>query len=95
MATLPETEPLDAHDERVFPYCRLLGGSVPFRHCRTMGKDSPCPQIIACWQKRFDVVRFLLQHFDADFLRALAAKPREDKLPRLARLIEESEGDEE
>lgn len=90
MGALPEEEPIDAHDELVFPYCRLLGGSVPFRHCRTLGQDSLCPQIIACWQKRFDVARFLLQHFDADFLRAHAAKPREDKLPRLARLIEES-----
>ena len=90
MSELPEKAPLDAHDERVFPYCRMLGGPAPFRYCRTQGGEALCPSIITCWQGRFDVARFLLQHYDADFLRQLVSRAREDKAPKLARLIEEA-----
>ena len=82
-------DPIDKHDERRFAYCPQLGGAVTFRHCRTLGGDSLCPRIVACWQRHFDVARFLVQHFDADMLRELVARPREDKLPKLVNLVKE------
>ena len=81
-------EHIDAHDSRMYPYCRLLGGPTTFKHCRTMGAESLCPRIISCWQNRFDVAGFLVRHYDADYLRELARRPREDKVPKLVRLVE-------
>ena len=80
---------LTEHDERRFTYCPRLGGAVTFRHCRTQGTNELCPRIIDCWQRLFDVARFLVQHFDADELRQTVARPREDKMPRLANLVDE------
>ena len=83
-------EPLNAHDDRRFSYCPRLGGAVTFLHCRTSGRDALCPRIVHCWQRNFDVARFLVQHFDADTLRELVSRPREDKLPKLANLVREN-----
>ena len=83
-------EPIDAHDHRRFTYCPRLGGAVTFRHCRTSGRDEPCSRIAHCWQRHFDVARFLVQHFDADRLRELVGRPREDKLPKLDSLVREN-----
>ncbi len=76
------------YDEQMHWRCRMLGGEVPFRYCRTLNEGLPCQHVAACWRTVFDVEKFLHAHYLPESLAAVWNRPRQDKLVRLAELIE-------
>ena len=81
-----EGESIEAHDAERIPYCRVLGGPVPFRYCRTQGADAICRRIVNCWQSRFDVASFLVRCYGPERVRQWLAEPKEDRAVRMAEI---------
>ncbi|MCX8037675.1 MAG: hypothetical protein N3D11_11650 [Candidatus Sumerlaeia bacterium] len=76
------------YDEQLHWRCRMLGGEVPFRYCRTLNEGLPCRHVIGCWKTVFDVETFLDAHYARETLAAVWDRPRPDKMVQLAELVE-------
>ncbi len=79
---------IDGFDDRR-RYCRLLGHEVPFSYCRAPASEVFCRHVVDCWSERFDVRRFLNEHFDAQMIEK-ALGPVQPKMSRLVSLIHEA-----
>jgi len=90
--TEPAGDAITAHDERQHYRCPLLGGPVPFAHCRTTGEGMPCRRTVECWQTMFDVERFLDAHYDRAELQAAWNTPPKAKAVTLAELVRRARG---
>ena len=67
-------ESIASNDEREI-YCRKLGHELRFAYCRTTEGETVCPRILDCWFERFDVLRFMAEHFPHHAIEALTAPP--------------------
>ena len=74
--------------------CPMLGGPVPFKHCRTTNDGLPCTKIPGCWGRRFDAGKFLSDNYSEEELKA-AFSPQPDRLGRILGMIGKSKEDEE
>jgi hypothetical protein len=70
---------IEKHDEMNVWRCPQLGGSVPFKYCRTMNEGLPCGAIEQCWAGRVDAEAFLIKHYSEDQLKQIFA-PRPSRL---------------
>ena len=65
----------------------MLGGEVPFRHCRAVNNGLPCGKLQECWGKRVDVENFLASNFSKEELVQMLA-PVPDRLSRILQVLE-------
>jgi hypothetical protein len=66
-------------------YCNQLGMMISFSYCVGMNEGLPCKNIVRCWERRMDIVKFLKGKFTEDELRkALGDLPKS----RIERIIE-------
>lgn len=74
------------HDEKTVWRCPRLGGSVPFKYCRTLTQGLPCPSIQTCWERLIDVESFLNGHYSVEQLNA--AWKQQTKPPKVDQLLD-------
>jgi hypothetical protein len=71
-------------------YCRILGHEVPFSYCRQGAFGQPCRRIFDCWFEKFDIQKFMQEHFTQEQIQALLAPPT-DKVVSLIELIRKAQ----
>ena len=74
-------------DEEKLWRCPLLGGGVPFRHCRKTNDSLPCPRIVDCWHGRMDLPAFLLENYSEDELKR-ALQPSQGRLDTILKSVQ-------
>jgi len=80
------------HDKENLWRCPMLGGPVPFKHCRETNNGLPCHKVPECWSKRFDTAMFLSDNYTEDELKSVFS-PQPDRLERiLGMLVQRNEG---
>jgi hypothetical protein len=70
--------------------CLQLGGEVPFKYCRTMNEDLPCRRMMACWEFRMEISKFLAEHYSIDQIQRALAPPTKTKLESILELVEKA-----
>jgi hypothetical protein len=70
--------------------CPQLGGEVPFSYCRTVNEDLPCRRIIICWEFRFEIAKFLNEHYSIDQIQSALAPPSKTRIETILELIEKA-----
>ena len=89
---------IEVHDTLMI-HCPQLGGDIPFRYCRTMNETLPCRRIIVCWEFRFEISKFLSEHYSAGQVQKALAPPSRTRIEAILQIIEEvkenKKGDEE
>ena len=71
-------------------YCVQLGGEIPFRYCRTVNEGLPCRRIIACWEFRLEIPKFLSAHYSLGQIGCALAPPTKTKVETIVELIEKA-----
>lgn len=66
-------------------YCPQLGGEIPFHYCRAAANGTLCRKIIICWEFRFEIARFLEDHYTPEELKQAFAPP---SLTRLQTILD-------
>lgn len=69
----------------------MLGGPVPFKHCRRTNDRLPCAKVLECWQNQFDVILFLKTNYSEDELKT-AFSPQPGRMERIYDLLEKFSG---
>jgi hypothetical protein len=80
---------IEEHDALVIR-CPQLGGEVPFQYCRTVNEDLPCRRIIICWEFRFEIAKFLSEHYSIDQIEQALSPPKKSRVETLIELIEKA-----
>jgi hypothetical protein len=80
---------IEEHDALVIR-CPQLGGEVPFQYCRTVNEDLPCRRIIICWEFRFEIAKFLSEHYSIDQIEQALSPPKRSRVETLIELIEKA-----
>lgn len=80
---------LEEHDE-LTRYCPQLGGSVPFKYCRSMNRRLPCRRIVVCWGAAIDVVSFLQDNFTEEELQLGLEKDTRSRIQKIVALAEQA-----
>jgi hypothetical protein len=75
------------HDDENIWRCPLLGGPVPFKHCRKTNDRLPCAKTLECWQGKFDVVKFLNDNYSEEELKT-AFSPQPGRMERIYNVLE-------
>ena len=70
--------------------CPQLGGEVPFKYCRTMNEDLPCRRMMACWEFRMEISKFLAEHYSMDQIQRALAPPTKTRLESILELVEKA-----
>jgi hypothetical protein len=70
--------------------CPQLGGEVPFSYCRTVNEDLPCRRIIICWEFRFEIAKFLSEHYSIDQIQSALEPPSKTRIETILELIEKA-----
>lgn len=65
-------------------WCANRGMDLPFRYCRTIANGLPCPQILDCWEDRFDAKRYIGDHYNPEEITAIF----QDVRSRLSDMVE-------
>lgn len=79
---------IEKHDTETIR-CPALGDEVNFKYCRIMNDRFPCSRIVACWQTRLDINKFLLDNFTNEELDRIFVAPQ-SKMQKLVSLVEKS-----
>lgn len=74
---------IEQYDDKTIR-CPRVGGEVNFMFCRSENNMSPCRWIAGCWEMRFDINRFLEDHFSNVELDRIFSPPK----PKLESLVE-------
>jgi hypothetical protein len=80
---------IEEHDALIIR-CPQLGGEVPFKYCRTMNEDLPCRRMMACWEFRMEISKFLAEHYMIDQIQRALAPPTKTRLNTILELIEKA-----
>jgi hypothetical protein len=80
---------IEEHDALII-HCLQLGGEVPFKYCRTMNEDLPCRRMMACWEFRMEISKFLAEHYSMDQIQRALAPPTKTKLESILELVEKA-----
>ncbi len=83
-----DTAKLEAFDGLEAWRCPQLGGPAPFKYCRTMNEDRPCPMLIDCWGASVDVEGFLGANYALDELREIFGGPKKGRVDRIVETLE-------
>lgn len=78
---------IEDYDAQSLWRCPMLGGPVPFRHCRTTNDGLPCPKIDACWGAKIDMETFLKINYTEDEIR-LAMAPAKSRVDSILETVE-------
>lgn len=78
---------VEEHDTMNHWRCPMLGGPVPFRHCRTTNDGLPCTKLEACWGAKIDMETFLKTNYTEDEIR-LAFAPPPGRVERILETVE-------
>ncbi|HNT33795.1 MAG TPA: hypothetical protein PKH07_02235 [bacterium] len=82
---------LIVYDEKTVWRCPKLGGSVPFKYCRTLLQGMPCPSVQSCWENLIAITDFLEQNYSAEKLeRVWKEQPKAPKVDQLFDLIQKA-----
>ena len=77
---------LDQHDTESLWRCPMLGGPVPFKHCRRTNNTLPCPRIGDCWASRLDVEAFLTKNYSKEELEKVYS-PAPSRMDRIMKTV--------
>jgi len=83
---------IEEHDNENYWRCPMLGGPVPFRHCRTSNNSLPCAKIPACWHGKLDILQFLKSNYSEDELK-IAFSPQPSRMDRIFDVLEKLSGE--
>lgn len=75
---------IEQHDSERHWRCPMLGGPVPFSHCRRTNDSLPCHGIRECWAGRLDTDAFLNENYSPVDLKKCLAPPHS----RMDRIID-------
>lgn len=64
-------------------YCNQMGMLVEFSYCAKMGNNSPCRNIINCWQSRIDILNYLKQNYTIDELKKTFSSLPKSRIDRI------------
>jgi hypothetical protein len=78
---------IEEHDALIIR-CPQLGGEVPFKYCRTMNEDLPCRRMMACWEFRMEILKFLGEHYSIEQIQRALAPPTKTRLETILELID-------
>ena len=71
--------------------CPRLGGPVPFKYCRTGGKEGmPCFKVMDCWWETFDVRTYLENTLSEAAFKSISEARPPDKIASILDLIEQA-----
>ncbi len=71
-------------------HCPQLGGEIPFRYCRIVNGNIPCQRIVACWELRIEISRFLSEHYSSGELQRALSPPVKTRIETILELIEKA-----
>lgn len=71
-------------------YCRKLGHHLNFKYCRTERGGEPCAKIFDCWYEKFDIRKFMQEHFTAESQENLT-RPAPPKAHTILDLIQQAQ----
>ena len=80
---------IEAHDA-LFIRCPQLGGEIPFHYCRTVNEELPCGRILACWEFRIEISKFLNEHYSFEQIERAFAPPTKTRIETILELIEKA-----
>jgi phosphohistidine phosphatase SixA len=68
--------------------CPKLGDEMTFGYCLQEAGDLPCPRIVSCWFRAFDVAKVLEEHLTSEQRQRFALSAPGDKVSSLIEIIE-------
>ncbi len=75
------------HDHKLIR-CPKLGDEMTFGYCLPEAGDLPCPRIVSCWFRAFDVAKVLEEHLTSEQRQRFALSAPGDKVSSLIEIIE-------
>ena len=75
------------HDHKL-TRCPKLGDEMTFGYCLQEAGDLPCPRIVSCWFRAFDVAKVLDEHLTSEQRQRFALGAPGDKVSSLIEIIE-------
>ena len=85
---------IEQHDNMSHWRCPMLGGPVPFSHCRRTNDTLPCNRIRECWHGRIDTDAFLKENYPPEQLKKCLAPPP-SRVDRIISAVEQFKGESE
>lgn len=79
---------IDKYDNEKI-YCRMLGHHLTFEYCRKTAQGSPCRKIFDCWYTKFDIQKFMAEHYTEDEIKNILA-PSKPKMTSLIEMIQQA-----
>lgn len=74
----------------------MLGGPVPFRHCRKSGTEMlPCGRLAECWGGKFDLEAFVSENYTEAEIETAFGRPRKSRLETIFETLEKSKNSSE
>ena len=80
---------IEQNDQRKIR-CRMLGHEISFAYCRQPGNELPCRKILDCWFEKFDVEKFIQDHYSQEQINQIVAPPK-PKMTSLVELIKQAQ----
>ena len=84
---------IETHDEQTIWRCPMLGGPVPFRHCRKVNDGLPCRQIIGCWGGRIELAAFLNENYSREELERALGAPKKSRIDTIIETLERTQAE--
>ncbi len=75
------------HDHKLIR-CPKLGDEMTFSYCLQEAGDLPCPRIVSCWFRTFDVAKVLEEHLTSEQRQRFEQSAPGDKVSSLIEIIE-------
>ncbi len=76
--------------DSLITHCPQLGDEIPFRYCRIVNENIPCRRIVACWELRIEISRFLDEHYSLAELQRALSPPAKTKIESILELVEKA-----
>ncbi|MGB9716481.1 MAG: hypothetical protein ACPL1G_08765 [Thermodesulfovibrionales bacterium] len=64
-------------------YCNQLGMIVNLSYCVIVNEGLPCRNIVPCWEKRMDIIKFLNEKFTEKEIKKVFGGLPKSKLERI------------
>jgi len=75
-------------NDNLVTYCPQLGGEIPFHYCRVAANGNLCRKVIICWEFRFEIARFLEDHYTPEKLTEAFAPPTQTRLENILACVD-------
>lgn len=70
-------------------YCNQLGMMVNFSYCVIVNEGLPCRNIVFCWERRMDIIKFLNEKFTDDEMKKVFGGLPKSRLERIIESLKE------